>query len=184
MAFPFFGSFIIEADQARSARPKSLHRGRIPRPGHREPAHGSIYPAGAFHRGSPQPASRHGPPPWCGAGYAMDCGTHGHHGGAKPPRHLGGDERTRGGRRYQPGQPTAGRKGFQGGGEGVKGGRRSALQLYASPTGSQTLLRDWTDTPLASAPLGLKSFDYGHCPASAPMGPIWRFERRRSSVSS
>jgi hypothetical protein len=44
----------------------------------------------------------------------------------------------------------------------MKGERRSALQLYASPTGSQTLLRDWPDAPVASAPLGLKSIDDGH----------------------
>ena len=63
---------------------------------------------------------RHAAAPWCGAGYALDCGTHRQHGGAKPPRHLGCDERPRRGRRHQPGQPAPGVARVQDGGEGVR----------------------------------------------------------------
>ncbi|MFM7417449.1 MAG: MlrC C-terminal domain-containing protein, partial [Alphaproteobacteria bacterium] len=47
--------------------------------------------AGASREASP----RHASPPWLGAGYAVDCGAFRQHGRAKPPRYLGGDERTR-----------------------------------------------------------------------------------------
>jgi hypothetical protein len=66
-----------------------------------------------FPRPGPQPAPRDAPPPWCGAGYALDCETWRQHGGAKPPRHLGCHEHTRRRRRYQPGQPAVGVAGVQ-----------------------------------------------------------------------
>ncbi len=50
-----------------------------------------------------QPAPQDAAAPRRSAGNAVDCGTHGQHGGAEPPRHLGGDERRGRRRRYQPG---------------------------------------------------------------------------------
>ena len=62
---------------ARPTRPQSLHRGRIPRPGHYEPAYGGLYPAGTLHRRGTQPTPRDAPPPWRGSGYAVVSGAWG-----------------------------------------------------------------------------------------------------------